>query len=159
VSACPRLIGPYSNGGYDWDDGTHGPLRFVTAEEAETLRSNYSVKPFTPLPVSTPADFKPTGTDLRRQFLAEVEKCICRDRQATYGDAEDNFADIALMASIVLRGKLREGASLDARDVAAFCACIKLARIATSPDHLDNWTDLGGYAGCGWGIVKRDALR
>lgn len=96
-----------------------------------------------------------SGTDLRREALQEVESCVCRDRQNTYGDAENNFSDIADIANILLRRKLSE--PLDARDVAAFCAAIKVARIATGPDHLDNWIDLAGYAVCGAGIVKRGA--
>jgi len=95
------------------------------------------------------------GQERRQDVLSRVEECVCRDRQATYDDAEENFADIAAMASIALRHKLSE--PLNARDVAAFSACIKLARIRTSPEHLDNWIDLAGYAVCGGGIVLADA--
>jgi hypothetical protein len=97
-----------------------------------------------------------TGTDLRRESLKEVEACVCKDRQNTYGDAEDNFAHIAAIASVVLADRLKE--PLTALDVAAFSAAIKLARIRSSPHHGDNWTDLAGYAVCGAGIVKRAKL-
>jgi hypothetical protein len=93
-----------------------------------------------------------TGTKRRLDALSEVAKCVCRDRQGTYGDAEDNFADIATIASIVFRDKLKK--PLDALDVATFCACIKLARIRCSPKHRDNWIDLAGYAVCGAGILE-----
>lgn len=96
-----------------------------------------------------------SGSDIRRELLRDVEACVCRDRQNTYGDAEDNFADIAKIASVVLAPKLSK--HLTAEDVALFSACIKLARLKTSPDHLDNWIDLAGYAVCGGGIVKRKA--
>ena len=36
-----------------------------------------------------------TGTELRREALREVEGCVCKDRQNSYGDAESNFAVIA----------------------------------------------------------------
>lgn len=95
-----------------------------------------------------------TGTELRREILAMVEGCVCKDRQNTYGDAEDNFANIASIANIVLADKLSK--PLDALDVAIFSACIKIARCRTSPRHLDNLIDLAGYAVCGAGIVKRE---
>lgn len=94
-----------------------------------------------------------TGTDIRREIIAQVEACVCRDRQNTYGDAEDNFADIAAIASVALGPKLKE--PLSAADVALFSAAIKFARLKSSPLHLDNWVDLAGYAVCGGGIVKR----
>lgn len=99
------------------------------------------------------ADRRPkTGTDRRSAILDQVRACVCRDRQNTYGDAEDNFADIAALATIVLGAKLKE--PLESVDVASFSACIKLARIKTSPEHIDNWIDLAGYAVCGGGIVE-----
>jgi len=92
-----------------------------------------------------------TGTDRRRELLETVAGCVCRDRQNTYGDAEDNFANIATIANVLLQKKLK--APLDAADVAAFSAAIKVARLASSQDHLDNWVDLAGYAVCGGGII------
>jgi len=96
---------------------------------------------------------KLTGTERRKAILEQVESCICRDRQNNYGDAEDNFGDIAGIINIVLANKLRE--NLAPEDVATISAAIKLARIKTSPGHLDNWIDLAGYAACGGGIVQK----
>lgn len=93
---------------------------------------------------------------MRRQMLQEVEECVCHNRQSTYRDAEVNFADIAVIASVVLAPRLKE--PLTAVDVAAFSACIKLARLKSSHRHLDNWIDLAGYAVCGAGIVKREEM-
>lgn len=97
-----------------------------------------------------------TGTELRREALKMVEQCICNDRQKTHGDAEDNFANIATIANIVLKNKLTQ--PLDALDVALFSMCIKMGRCATSPRHLDNLIDHAGYAMCGAGIVLRENL-
>ena len=79
-------------------------------------------------------DAPKSGTDIRREVIAQVEACVCRDRQNTYGDAEDNFADIAAIASVVLGPKLKE--PLSAADVAAFSACIKLASFSQLPEGL-----------------------
>jgi hypothetical protein len=95
-----------------------------------------------------------TGTELRREALKAVEDCVCKNRQNAYGDAEDNFADIAVFSNIVLKNKLAK--PLDALDVALFSACIKLARCKESPRHKDNLVDLAGYAACGIGIVLRE---
>ncbi len=94
------------------------------------------------------------GTDRRKDLLKEVEKCVCAERQNTYGDAEDNFEVIAKLVTIMLQGKLVE--KITALDIAKINACIKMARIITSPEHLDNWIDLAGYAVCGGGIVMKN---
>jgi len=96
-----------------------------------------------------------TGTEIRRQLLKEVESCVCRNRQEQYGDAEQNFDDIAKLANVVLQSKLKE--PLAPEDVALFSACIKMARIATNHQYMDSWIDLAGYAVCGGGIVMRNA--
>ena len=105
---------------------------------------------------TTADDYTPTGTELRRDMLRQVESCVCANRQNTYGDAEDNFANIAALANVALQGKL--AAPIEAEDVAIFSICIKLARLIQSPEHLDNWIDLAGYAVCGGGIMKRKEL-
>lgn len=84
----------------------------------------------------------------RKELLKAVEDCVCKDRQASYGAPEENFEHIAKVASIVL------GKEMTALDVAKFLACVKLVRLRTSPEHLDNWIDLAGYAVCGGSLVK-----
>jgi hypothetical protein len=91
----------------------------------------------------------PSGTELRRAALKRVEGYVCKDRQATHGDAEDNFNTIARLWSAY------KGAEFNALDVAAMMALVKVARMKTSPHHLDNWDDLAGYAICGAGIVEK----
>lgn len=91
----------------------------------------------------------PSGTELRRAALKRIEGYVCKDRQATHGDAEDNFRQIAAYWA------LYKGMPFSPGDVAAMMALVKIARMATSPNHLDNWDDLAGYAVCGAGIVDR----
>ena len=38
---------------------------------------------------------------------------------------------------------------IEADDVAAMMALLKIARIATGTAKADNWVDLAGYAACG----------
>jgi hypothetical protein len=84
----------------------------------------------------------------RQRALREIEACVCKDRAATYGAPERNFSNIAAIASVVLQHQF------DAKDVALFLACVKLARMVSSPLHRDNWIDLAGYAVCGAEIAE-----
>jgi hypothetical protein len=94
-----------------------------------------------------------TSADLRADFLEVVKGYVTKDRNVTHGDAEDNFADIAGLINIALSKKLKE--PLGAIDVATVMICVKLSRIKTSPDNLDHWHDMAGYAACGGGIIMR----
>lgn len=92
-----------------------------------------------------------SGADQKRDILKRIEGCVCVDRQSTYGDAEDNFQAIADIWNTIFDSKL--AIPFEARDVAAAMVAVKLARLRTSPDHEDNWIDMGGYATCGAAIV------
>lgn len=98
----------------------------------------------------------PSASHARREaFLAEVSKCVLQDRNTSYGDPEDNFQDIADHWTVYFRGR---GISFSAVDVAAMMALVKVARLRTSPEKLDNWIDLAGYAACGAGCAQAAAL-
>jgi hypothetical protein len=95
-----------------------------------------------------------SAANLRADFLDVVKGYVTKDRNATHGDAEDNFADIAGLINIALSKKLKE--PLAPVDVATIMICVKLSRIKTTPDNLDHWHDTAGYAACGGGIVMRN---
>lgn len=97
-----------------------------------------------------------TGSEKRLAALQRIQGYVCKDRQQSYGDAEDNFRTIAEYWNIYLRGK--SGITCDllkSADVAAMMALMKIARLHTSPEKLDNWDDLAGYAVCGAGIMDK----
>jgi len=83
----------------------------------------------------------------RADILNTALECVTKDRNATHGEPEDNFSSIAALWGAY------KGQPFDAKDVAVMCALIKVARIKTSPEHRDNWTDLAGYAACGGEIA------
>ena len=103
------------------------------------------------------------GSERRQAILHKIESCVCKDRQSSYGDAEDNFANIAELWNIWLRvryvakGSPEGNQELTAADVAGMCALIKVARAAHNVTVEDNWIDMAGYAVCGAGIIRSTA--
>lgn len=101
---------------------------------------------------------QPSSSRERREAaLQEVGKCVLQDRNASYGDPEDNFQDIADRWTIFFRGRFGGAVQFSALDVAIMMADVKMARLRTSPCKLDNHIDLAGYAVCAAGIVGADA--
>jgi hypothetical protein len=90
---------------------------------------------------------------IRAQFLKEVEKLVCTDRNVTHGDAEDNFRVIAQLWNVYIHNS--KGEELNNKDVAIMMCLFKVSRLMSNVDNIDNWLDLAGYAACGGGIVKK----
>lgn len=85
----------------------------------------------------------------RREILDKAADAVLRDRQSTYGDLEDNFTHTAALWSVHL------GIDVTPTDVPILLALLKVARLKSSPDHMDNWVDIAGYAACGGEIASR----
>lgn len=96
-----------------------------------------------------------TGSELRAEVLEEAKAAVCRDRQNAYGDAEDNFQDIADVMNVLFADKLADGEVFTALDVAKWNVGQKLCRLKATPDHADSWVDIAGYGACGGGIARR----
>lgn len=88
----------------------------------------------------------------RQDILDEARDIVSADRNVSYGEPERNFEMIA--------GLWREylGGDIDAHDVAVCLLLVKVARIKSSPDKLDHWVDIAGYAACG-GEVRPGSAR
>ena len=76
----------------------------------------------------------------RTEILQKANEYITRDRQATHGEAENSFADIASLWSAYLHKEINP------RDVAMMMVMLKIVRYKKNPTHLDNAIDLCGYA-------------
>lgn len=81
-------------------------------------------------------------------LLQRADDLINGHRQQDYGDKLQNFSQIAMMIQGVLAHKLLPSSAISPEDVAAIMICVKLSRVAKSPDHTDSWLDIAGYAGC-----------
>ena len=96
----------------------------------------------------------------REDILAKAKECVTNDRQATYGTPENSFTRIAnLWTSFLSAYKLASGVALSAADVSVMLGMLKIARIASSPQHADNWVDLAGYAACGGEIATEETKK
>lgn len=84
----------------------------------------------------------------RPEILEAAAKCVCGDREQDYGSPENNFQNIANLWIDYLSAK-GYPVDIDAKDVAAMLALLKIARIASGHAKEDNWIDLAGYAACG----------
>ena len=87
----------------------------------------------------------------RQRVLREAEKCVCGQREQDYGTPEDSFEMIGNLWTVYLDYATK----IDAHDVAAMMALLKIARIAKSPDHMDSWVDGCGYFSCGGEIAGK----
>jgi len=94
-----------------------------------------------------------TNADRRAEFLKVVETFVCKDRNVTHGDAEDNFRVIATLWETYLQGTPPQ--NLNSVDVAIMMCLFKVARLMANPKNMENWHDLAGYAACGGGIVMK----
>ena len=97
----------------------------------------------------------PSNAHIRAQFLKEVEKLVCADRNVTHGDAEDNFRVIAQLWNVYIHNS--KGEELNNKDVAIMMCLFKVSRLRSNVDNIDNWLDLAGYAACGGGIVRKES--
>lgn len=119
----------------------------------------------------------------RREACLEIAKqAITKDRNADYGDPEDNFRGIAAYWNTHLYEVFRHINSkynrketgihynqetgewtiadsvmseiINSTDVATMMVLMKMARTITSPGKMDNWSDSAGYSGCGADVAK-----
>lgn len=87
----------------------------------------------------------------RKEILAAAEKCVCGQRDKDYGTPEDSFGLIAELWAKALKPCVPEGT--DVCILPETVALLKVARLIKSPEHLDSWVDLAGYAACGGEIA------
>lgn len=88
----------------------------------------------------------------RQRVLKEAERCVCGQREQDYGTPEDSFQKIGTFWTAYLNYAV----NIDAEDVAAMMALLKIARISENPQHMDSWCDLAGYASCGGEIAGKE---
>ena len=86
---------------------------------------------------------------IRETVLDAAKQCVVNDRQQNYGTPKNNFLIIAQYWNVYILSKYKIMPMLNTTDVAVMMSLMKHSRLATSPDHRDNWIDIAGYAACG----------
>jgi hypothetical protein len=77
---------------------------------------------------------------------------VTLDRRDIYGAPEDTYRRIATMRFIV-----DECPDPEIREILAMVVT-KIARLVQTPDHLDSWVDVAGYARCGVMLLNDRSL-
>jgi uncharacterized protein DUF6378 len=88
---------------------------------------------------------RPSATERFDDAIANVTL----ERGEIYGHPEDNFSRLSIMAN-----GLRDCQDPILREV-LYMILSKVARLVHSPDHLDSWIDIAGYARTGTMIMDR----
>lgn len=86
----------------------------------------------------------------RSVILSTAEALINGSRNDAYGDAFDNFTNIATGWSVLL------GVPVKPHQVAQCMAWVKQCRLEHTPQHFDSWVDMAGYAALGGEIAERE---
>ena len=87
----------------------------------------------------------------RQRCLEEAARIISGERDTQYGGPEENFGRIASMWSVIF------GIEVTREDVAMAMVAVKVARYASkSGFQPDTWTDIAGYAACGFEVGEND---
>jgi len=86
------------------------------------------------------------GEKNRSSTLDKAMEAVMVDRNTDYDDPEDNFKHIA----DIWNAYLKEPGYIQPHDVANMMIAVKMARSTTSPTKQDHWTDMAGYAACGY---------
>jgi hypothetical protein len=93
---------------------------------------------------------------MNREECLDAAMAAVRDRPAAYGAPENNFERIAALWNAHV-DNLGGVGHFNATDVAIMLALLKIARLASAPEHTDSWVDLAGYAACGAEVSTVDA--
>ena len=88
----------------------------------------------------------------RIELLREAAAIISGDRNKQYGNPEDNFVRTAQIWTAII------GYEFTAEDVAMMMVGLKVARYASkSGFQPDTWTDIAGYAACGYEVGLKNS--
>ena len=88
----------------------------------------------------------------RAEVLDTAKGYVTQDRASQHGEMENNFTNIEAAWS------WWDGIKPENMPAGADCAIkmtlLKIARIASNPEHMDNWVDACGYMACGGEVVN-----
>lgn len=87
----------------------------------------------------------------REEVLDEARRIVVGARNTQYGGPEENFRRIAIIWEVI------KGVKFSDEDVAMMMVGLKVARFAANSGfQADTWTDVVGYAACGYEVGKKE---
>jgi hypothetical protein len=84
----------------------------------------------------------------REIMLDEAKAIVTRSRAQQYAPPDQDFTNIAHIWSVLL------GVPVNPAQVAMCMVALKLCRLMHAPEHADSWTDVAGYAACGFEVTR-----
>lgn len=88
----------------------------------------------------------------REAMLHSAAQIISGQRDKQYGGPEENFGRIADLWTVIFSRKFTK------EEVAMAMIAVKLARHASNSGFQpDTWTDIAGYAACGYEVGIKDS--
>lgn len=79
----------------------------------------------------------------REEILNKANELVNGDRAKIYGDAFENHGRIAALWSVVL------DRDVSVAEVYQCMILVKISRLMNTPDSIDSWVDIAGYASLG----------
>lgn len=83
----------------------------------------------------------------REEVLEAARKCVCGDREKSYGSPERSFECIAELWTAYLKQR-GVTAAITPWDVAWMMVLLKASRAAGNTSYIDGCIDAAGYAAC-----------
>lgn len=85
----------------------------------------------------------------KEEVLDKAKELVSNERLKHYGTPKENFARIAKLWEVVFNRPISP------TEVALCMAMVKVTRLVQTPDHVDSWVDLAGYAACGGEVSEK----
>ena len=94
----------------------------------------------------------------RLELLDAAGEIINGERARDYGDAAQNFSNIAVGWNIIAVKAFEGPGRLGPEHVALMMDWLKTCRLVHQSDHLDSWIDKLGYGALGGEVVQSREL-
>jgi hypothetical protein len=89
-----------------------------------------------------------TTKPAKQRMLEEAIRLVTGPRERAYAPPSRNFDLIARLQAVA------EECPDPLARVALMNIAQKMARLIETPDHEDSWTDIAGYAACGYEVTR-----
>jgi hypothetical protein len=81
--------------------------------------------------------------------MRDIEKLVNEERMSVYGHPSENFRNIWDLWQPIL------DSPIPGEQKVALCMIqVKVARLMSTPDHVDSWDDIAGYAKTGLMLLE-----